>query len=120
LPRLNVFVVALAATASIDEHSWELDADSLEYFISKGYVARKDVEDLLAGEEDPSKVTHVGIDKRASIVPVVAGVLLKCKFPPKIPKCIIKSPKGKTILVAYNLARLACIAATSGACAAGK
>ena len=64
-------MVALAATASIDEHSWEhdadvlsweLDADDLEYLVSRGYVARKDVEELL---EDPSKVAHVGIDKRA-------------------------------------------------------
>ena len=102
--------MALAATASIDEHSWEhdadvlsweLDADDLEYLVSRGYVARKDVEGLLAGEEN----THRGIVKRG----VLAKIILKCK--PKIPKCIIKSPKLITFYAGYRLARLGLVAA---------
>ena len=105
--------MALAATASIDEHSWEndadvlsweLDADDLEYLVSRGYVARKDVEGLLAGEED----THRGIVKRAG---ALTKIILKCK--PKIPKCIIKSPKIITFYAGYRLARLGLVAACS-------
>ena len=104
--------MALAATTSIDEHSWEhdadvlsweLDADDLEYLVSRGYVARKDVEGHLAGEED----THRGIVKRAGGKGI--KILLKCK--PKIPKCIIKSPKIKTFYAGYRLARLGLVAA---------
>ena len=102
--------MALAATASIDEHSWEddgdvlsweLDTDDLEYLVSRGYVARKDVEGLLAGEED----THRGIVKRGG---ALKKIVLKCK--PKIPKCIIKSPKIITGYVGYRLARYGLVA----------
>merc|ERR1712117_351280 len=75
------------------------DADDLEYLVSRGYVARKDVEGLLAGEENTRRVKRGGALKK---------IVLKCK--PKIPKCIIKSPKIITGYVGYRLARLGLVA----------